>query len=52
MSTDDDIRREEATADEWWDEWREAYLAALSAVHQPPWNDAGPENEKIGTEEE
>ena len=51
VSTDPDIRREEAIAEEALTERVERELERLSAIHVPPWNDAGPES-KISSDEE
>lgn len=37
--------------DAWLDEWVAMNLAYLSALYEPPWNDAKPEGEKISDEE-
>ena len=38
-----DTEREMQVSEEWFEEWREARLAALDAKYAPPWTDAGPE---------
>lgn len=57
-STGPDIGREEQISEEWeqrdrnYQDWLARTLALLSALYQPPWNDAGPENQKISSDGE
>ena len=41
--------RYEQTSEEWLEEWKDASLARLSALYEPPWNDAAPPDEESST---